>query len=173
MPRPNPHRSIASEQSLARRIAYERESRGMSYDGLALRMSKAGCPINASALYKIEKADPPRRITVDELVALSRVFGVPIADLLEPPERLLSKELLGLLRDMANAADDTLRANDAYKASMARLGDFVLAHPETMEQLEQTGISISDLVEMLRQIDEEEDARYAERLQRLSGAKNG
>ena len=90
MPRPNPGRLAVEEDRLARRIAYERERREMTYEGLALRMTQAGCPTNASALYKIEKQQPRRRITVSELVALGSVFGVEIADLLTPPEILIS-----------------------------------------------------------------------------------
>ena len=91
MPRPNQPRSIATEQALARRLAYERERRGMSYDGLASRMIKAGCPIQASGLYKIEKAG--RRITVDELVALAMVFEMDVPDLLQPVEMLLHADI--------------------------------------------------------------------------------
>lgn len=44
-------------------------------------MTDAGCPIQGSAIYKIEKADPPRRITVDELVAFATVFETSAVDL--------------------------------------------------------------------------------------------
>lgn len=91
MPRPNKPRSIATEVALARRIAYERERLGMSYEGLAGRMTKAGCPIQASGLYKIEKAG--RRITVDELVGLAKVFELDVPDLLRPVELILHEEI--------------------------------------------------------------------------------
>lgn len=91
MPRPNPGRSIASEADLAKRIAFERESRGLSYEGLASLMTAAGCAIQGSAIYKIEKGNPPRRVTVDELIALKEVFEVTTDDLLVPVE-LLRKE---------------------------------------------------------------------------------
>lgn len=86
MSRPNLRRAIAAEAALARRVEYERTTRGMSYEGLAARMSRVGCPIQASAIYKIEKGDPPRRITVDEVVALSSVFEMSIDDLLVMPD---------------------------------------------------------------------------------------
>jgi transcriptional regulator with XRE-family HTH domain len=86
LPRPNRGRSIASEANLAKRIAYEREWRGLSYEGLATLMTEHGCAIRGSAIYKIEKGDPPRRVTVDELVALARVFEVTVDELLDPVE---------------------------------------------------------------------------------------
>jgi len=82
VPRPNPTRALHAEENLARRIAHEREQRGWTYEGLATRLTEAGCPIQGSAIYKIEKGAPRRRISVDELVALSKVFDVDIADLL-------------------------------------------------------------------------------------------
>ena len=99
MPRPNKPRSIASERSLARRVAVERERRGWSYDGLASRMGQVGCAIQSSAIYKIEKSDPPRRITVDELVGFAEVFAIPVQHLLMPPEIAAKERLLDLLTD--------------------------------------------------------------------------
>lgn len=84
MPRPNPPRSLQSEDNLAQRIAYEREQRGLTYEGLAQRLTDVGCPIQGSAIYKIEKGMPRRRIVVDELVALGKVFYLEITDLLVP-----------------------------------------------------------------------------------------
>jgi transcriptional regulator with XRE-family HTH domain len=112
MPRPNPPRDIYAERYLAIRVAREREARGWSYEGLASRMTAAGCPLNQSAIYKIERADPPRRITVDELVAYSRVFGIPVEQLLLDPEveaegRLL--ELINEWRSNMSARDQAVR----------------------------------------------------------------
>jgi transcriptional regulator with XRE-family HTH domain len=122
MARPNKPRLIGSERSLARRIAWEREKRGMSYEGLASRMGLEGCAIQASALYKIEKGEPPRRITVDELVALSRVFGLSSEELLEPVEAVLNREVAASIARSSDAMDrlyaavkDVIQARVAYR----------------------------------------------------------
>lgn len=135
MPRPNRPRSIASEQALARRIAYEREAREWSPQGLASRMTQAGCPIQASAIYKIEKNDPPRRITVDELVAFSEVFGIPVAELLLPPEAVVTEELgLRILRwDEAEQA--AYRAQEEAKEAWEAIEHYVSEHPEVRDRL--------------------------------------
>jgi transcriptional regulator with XRE-family HTH domain len=136
MPRPNQVRTIQSETALARRIGYERNLRGMTPAGLASRMTKIGCPINASAIYKIEKADPPRRITVDELVAFSRVLGVPVEDLLQPPEVAVHASLSRLLAEWHTAQIEVrpyaARAHQAFGA----LRDYVAEHPDAAEVLE-------------------------------------
>lgn len=136
MPRPNRPRSIASEQSLARRIAHERESRRMSYEGLASRLSSAGCPIQASAIYKIEKANPPRRITVDELVAFSQVFGVSVEQLLLPPEVVASRELAELVIAWDNARLKAADTRQSERDAWTSLQSFVERHAEAADSLE-------------------------------------
>lgn len=86
MARPNAARRIGKEENLAERVRFERELRGWTYRDLAKRMTDAGCAIDRSAIYKIEAGSPPRRITVDELVALSHVLEVGVEDLLVPME---------------------------------------------------------------------------------------
>jgi len=83
MPRPNRPRSLGSERELARRIALLCEQHNMKYPELAERMTTAGCPIQPSALYKLSQ-DPPRRITVNELVAIANIFNLAVNDLLRP-----------------------------------------------------------------------------------------
>ncbi len=124
MPRQNRPRSIGREQGLARRIGYEREQRGWSYAGLASRMTSVGCAIDQSALYKIENATPRRRISVDEMVALARVFGLGLDDLLVPPEIVADSEavrLLGEYRAARAAVEDAWFALARHAASHPRV----------------------------------------------------
>jgi len=84
VPRPNAKRAIVVEGVVAKRIAKERTDRDWTYEALARKMTAAGCAIQPSAIYKIEKGNPPRRITVAEMVALAEVFDIPIDDLIAP-----------------------------------------------------------------------------------------
>lgn len=136
MPRPNQPRSIASEQALARRIAIEREKRGWSYDGLASRMTQAGCAIQSSAIYKIEKSDPPRRITVDELVGFSEVFNIPVGNILMPPEIAAREALIELLTDWEMARRSAAEAKSAEDEAWTRLVEYIAEDPEIEPALE-------------------------------------
>lgn len=106
MPRVNPLRSLANERNLARRIQFERARRGMSYDGLAKRMAAAGVPIQSTAIFKIEKGDPPRRITVDELVGFAAVFDLTIDEMLLPMELVQNRRATELAEQYNRIADD-------------------------------------------------------------------
>jgi transcriptional regulator with XRE-family HTH domain len=106
MPRPNEGRTIHLEANLARRISFERATRCWTYERLAREMTDAGCAIAPSAIYKIEKGDPPRRVTVDEMGALATVFEVSYDDLLTPMTAVTEKLASQLSRDLQKALDE-------------------------------------------------------------------
>ncbi|WP_300399899.1 hypothetical protein [Nocardioides sp.] len=126
MPKANPPRTIRSETNLASRMAVERSERGQSYEVLARLMSEAGCPIQGSALYRIEKGDPPRKVAVDELIALSKVWDLPIEDLLMPPELRDQRRAQALVGELVSAYVD-------LNVVIERLFDLELALLETDE----------------------------------------
>ena len=103
MPRVNPQRMLANETNLAQRIAFEREKRQWSYEGAASRMTAAGYPIQASAIFKIEKGKPPRRLTVDELVGFAKVFETTIEDMLAPIVSVKDAEAMAILSSLATS----------------------------------------------------------------------
>lgn len=138
MPRPNPPRPIGREAVLASRIAYERQARGWTYENLASRMARAGCPINASALHKIEKGSPPRRITVDEFVALSHVLGLSPTDLLMSSEDAVGKRLRGVYEHAAETAEALTFAHEAHYQALAEAATFIDQHRDELVANEAT-----------------------------------
>jgi transcriptional regulator with XRE-family HTH domain len=138
MPRPNRLRSIGDEANLARRIEWERTRRGLAYEVLAKQMTDAGCSISGSAIYKIEKGSPPRRITVDELVALAKVFETTVENLLIPIEVLEHERAQELLKKLDHADSGLLQAIGellttyselfGLAAHQADLHDYVAGH---------------------------------------------
>jgi len=119
VPRPNPLRTLQSESTLAERIGYERQVRSWSYEETARRVSEAGCAMQMTAVYKIEEARPRRRITVNELVGFSTIFGINVEELLLPVEIAQSNEARRLLEWARLAADAVTAAADEYRASVA------------------------------------------------------
>ncbi|WP_155991927.1 helix-turn-helix domain-containing protein [Nocardioides sp. URHA0032] len=122
------------EVELARRVAMEREARDWSYEGLAERMTNVGCPIQGSAIYKIEKADPPRRITVDELIAFATVFETPVRDLLLPREVVIDAKLGRLFERWEEARQEAFAARERRDEAFAKLAKFVQEfHSDALE----------------------------------------
>ena len=80
MPRANKPRQIHAREALAANIQRHRQIRRWTPEGLAQRMHAAGCPIQTSAIYKIEKHG--RTVDADELVTFAGVFDVSVAELL-------------------------------------------------------------------------------------------
>jgi transcriptional regulator with XRE-family HTH domain len=124
VPRPGPPKSIGGEDDLALRIQREREKRGWSTAGLAQRMTEVGCPLNQSAIWKIENGQPRRRITVDEAIAFARVFGMTFEDLLIPWQVAQSTEAAKLwkqtVRQVQELADiaEIIEANSSILSQM-------------------------------------------------------
>ena len=113
LPRRNAPTQLRDEEYLAQNIAMIREEKGWSYEGLARRLTDVGYPMHPSALHKIEKLRPRRRITVNELVAFSAVFQVPIEDLLVDPSVRMDAAAKAAIEDLFNhLVDWHLRARE-------------------------------------------------------------
>ena len=138
MPRPNRQRAVYAEDHLARRIAAERTERAWTIDGLAKRMTDAGCNMTGSAIFKIEKGEPRRRIVVDELVAFSQVFGIPLDELLMPPETARKAEVIRLVAAWHAATAQHARTLGELNDAREALSGYVAAHPESTADLAET-----------------------------------
>lgn len=98
MSRPNKPRSVHAEDNAAKRIQYERDRRKWSPTQLAARMGEAGCPMPATAVYKIEALQ--RKISVDELFAFGSVFGLTLAQMVTDPADSVPAEVADLSHRM-------------------------------------------------------------------------
>lgn len=136
MARPNIGRAIDQEANLAERIRFERERREWSYEALAKRMTDEGCGINGSAIFKIEKGEPRRRITVDELVALSRVFETSVEDLLVPVAMVQSERAKELVAEILSH----------YKT----IGDAVAKHVDVLVEFRRLEVDNPEVFEYVQ-----------------------
>ncbi|MEZ0490784.1 helix-turn-helix domain-containing protein [Kineococcus sp. TBRC 1896] len=117
MPRQNAPRTAGVHDRLVAWMKAEREQRGWSYETLAQHMTAVGCPINQSAIYKIENGSPRRRIDAEEVAALAEVFDVSVGELFAGPEtRLLAarsanRAAAGAIAEARRAVDEAYEAN--------------------------------------------------------------
>ncbi len=153
MPRPNRDRTVQAEENLARRVAFEREARGWTYEGTAKRMTNVGCPIQSTAIYKIEKGQPRRRISVDELVAFAKVFEFEIEEMLMP---------VGAVLDDA-AKEYVQGAYEAQRAITSAVADAVNVTVGLYRFTVQYGLDAElDVAELLTQMTENVRANEAD-----------
>lgn len=119
MSKQNPPRTMGVEDLIAERMAELRKSRVpvMSYETLATRMGAVGCPIHPSALHRIETGSPRRKVTVDELVALAKVFEVSVDSLIAPAATGAVARVEAALVEYREAMVSLLNARDRLKAS--------------------------------------------------------
>jgi transcriptional regulator with XRE-family HTH domain len=126
---------LGREDHLARRLRTEREKRGWSQERLAREMTKAGCPVPQSAVSKIEKSAGRRAISVDEGIALSKVFELPLDELLLPQDALRDVQML---RDVARGpvvAREAYLADLEYRELVARVANRARGSEEWRREL--------------------------------------
>lgn len=134
-----------AEANLARRIARERAARGWSHRTLAEQLTAAGMPVNASTVQRIETGRQDK-VSVGMLVALARVFGRGVEQMLLPVEledeqdalRIAQAALdqMGELYRVAAELERTLRELDGLAARNEDAYPFVVRRLEAkLEEL--------------------------------------
>lgn len=112
-----------TEDFLAERIEKLRTKEGWSFADLSQRMAEAGCPIERSSLQKIERGKPRRKITVNELVAFSRVFNVEAPDLMVSPMYNAEEMFLQDLENGPRLAAEAFKAQTRLLTLVNRVAD--------------------------------------------------
>jgi transcriptional regulator with XRE-family HTH domain len=133
-------------------MAYERDKRGWSNGELASQMTRVGCAIDQSAIYKIEKGRPKRRsISVDELAAMSIVFETPADELMKPPEQALGQRARELVAQLHKDRLEALKAVRRINATIRELltlteGRRITTHDlDVAESAENAMLDLTDL----------------------------
>jgi transcriptional regulator with XRE-family HTH domain len=113
--------ALDAEEFLARTIERLRTGADWTYAELSQRMADAGCPIERSSLQKIERGRPRRKITVNELVAFSRVFRTSVPDLLISPSYRDDKMFFQDVKDGVSTAQKVLESENALREILDRV----------------------------------------------------
>jgi hypothetical protein len=137
---------FGSEQNVAHRIRILREGQsnglrekpGWSQAELARRMTEAGCPMDRTAIWKIENPDKPngrRAITIGEMLTFAKVLKCSIIELLLPPEQLLDVEVWRLVMDSAEALNDVRWAWRKYHDALLTTQVNLMESPATVARV--------------------------------------
>jgi len=114
---------FGSEEHLAAHITARRKALGWSQDRLAEEMARVGVPVPQSAISKIEKpaTGGRRAITVDEALGFSKVFGVPLDELLLPDGAAEQLEVMRMLRHGPGLRLEAMHGYWAYTSLVERI----------------------------------------------------
>lgn len=160
MPRTNLGRTINAEANVAERVRRELRQRGWSPAYLAEAMTAAGCKIGTSSMYNLLDEAKPRRITLDEVVALAGVLGTTIEDLLTPVDIIDKRKAAELTDKLTKSMDTIVREAAAYVDTHAELLELAVfeadLHEFVMSQID------SEYYEHLDAIDGEDEDAYAQ-----------
>ncbi|HEY5833540.1 helix-turn-helix domain-containing protein [Streptomyces sp.] len=141
---------LYSEGNAAARVALEREVRGWSTTELAARMTKSGVPMNQTAVWRIENGKPRRKITLDEALGFSRVFELPLEELMSPPLEGIDLEGRRIVQEAVEAFYEARDAQDRLHEAVLAITVYLQAHPDGFHGIHE---------QCLRLMGEERDAR--------------
>lgn len=141
---------LYSEGNVAGRVALEREVRGWSTTELAERVTRAGVKMNQTAVWRIENGSPRRRINLDEALAFSRVFELPLEELMSPPLEGLDIDSRRLVQEAVEAFYEARDARDRLHRAVVAVADHIKAHPDSSRAINK---------QCLRLMGDERDAR--------------
>lgn len=141
---------LYSEDNAAARVALEREVRGWSTTELAARMTKAGVPLNQTAVWRIENGSPRRKITLDEALGFARVFELSLEELMAPPLEGVDLEGRRVVQEAVEAFYESRDAQDRLHHAVVATAEYLQANPEGSAGIHQ---------QCLRLMGEERDAR--------------
>ncbi|MFC5821812.1 helix-turn-helix domain-containing protein [Nonomuraea harbinensis] len=113
-----------SEENVALRIAWEMRRRGWSQERMAQELTNAGCPTHQSAISKIVNPKPDgsrRAISVDEAIALARVFGIALEELPLPMDDAEGRDLHDLSRTVTHEGRNATEQYARFLLAWARL----------------------------------------------------
>lgn len=113
-----------SEENVALRIAWEMRRRGWSQERMAQELTNAGCPTHQSAISKIVNPKPDgsrRAISVDEAIALARVFGIALEELPLPLDNAEGRDLHDLSRTVTQEGRNATEQYAHFLLAWARL----------------------------------------------------
>ncbi|WP_330240553.1 hypothetical protein [Streptomyces sp. NBC_00525] len=109
-----------------------------------------GCCRLLTAVWRIENGTPRRRINLDEALAFSRVFELPLEELMSPPLEGLDIDSRRLVQEAVEAFYEARDARDRLHHAVVAIADHIKAHPDSSRAIHE---------QCLRLMGDERDAR--------------
>jgi transcriptional regulator with XRE-family HTH domain len=119
-----------AQDSVVERLRAELESRGWSQSELSRRLADLRPPYHLSqgAISRMLAYDSPREITVDDLLAFVRVFGIPMDEFVLPTSITYEVGGWGAYMTAVDKLERLREARAEYDAAVAQARELVGEH---------------------------------------------
>jgi transcriptional regulator with XRE-family HTH domain len=119
-----------AQDSVVERVRAELESRGWSQSELSRRLADLRPPYHLSqgAISRMLAYDNPREITVDDLLAFVRVFGIPMDEFVLPTSITYEVGGWGAYMTAVDKLERLREARAEYDAAVAQARELVNEH---------------------------------------------
>jgi hypothetical protein len=106
--------------------------------------------MNQTAVWRIENGSPRRKITLDEALGFSRVFELPLEELMSPPLEGVDLEGRRIVQEAVEAFYEARDAEDRLHRAVVAASAYIESHPDSSKGINE---------QFLRLMGEEGDAR--------------
>lgn len=130
--------TVSVEAGLPERIRHLRERVPLTHTELAARLADFGWRTDRTTLWKIENpsaGNGRRKIAIDELIALSRAFGVTVTELLLPEGAVAELDVWRAFQDATEALEEVRRHWRAYAHGIERVRAAAAASPAVRSRI--------------------------------------
>ena len=119
-----------AQDSVVERLRSELEARGWSQSELSRRLADLRPPYHLSqgAISRMLAYDNPREITVDDLLAFVRVFGIPLEEFVLPAAITYEVGGWGAYMTAVDKLEKLREAQAEYDAAVAQARELVAEH---------------------------------------------
>ena len=160
---------MGSEKYVVERIRAEVKARGWSLAELSRQMNESsmdgnrnGGVIDRAVLSKMLSGDRGRHVSIDQLITLSKVFGIPLGELLVPASTLADIRGWRYYLESLDIANDIRRLITRNREHLADIRKLIETSPELGERIVDHARDVyrlrrSDLIEAIQN-----DALYVE-----------
>ena len=135
---------VGSEKYVVERIRAEVTARGWSLGELSRRMNKSslegnGGVIDRTVLSKMLGGDRGRHVSIDQLITLSKVFGIPLGELLVPASTLANIRGWRYVMEASEIQNEIRHLRTDYKERVIDVGRMLRESPELLGRVREYG----------------------------------
>lgn len=125
MPRRGQLSHRAEELYAIHRLEWEMKQRSLSYAQVADLLTEAGHPTQPTAIHRLLRGEPRRRLTLNEAAAIADIFDISLSELLLEKDVMLGAKANELLRELQLATRQISDALGNYRSALEAISAYI------------------------------------------------